>query len=173
MAFTTDEITQLKEMMVATIIETVAPMFEHQTEELGGRMDGLENRMGSLESKMGSLEGRMDGLENRMGSLEGRMDGLENEFHSFKVYVEGRFVDIDHRLRELSQKIDDQTATLQERIENMSEDIDLLSRLAAKLDSDNKAESDFARLTIDHQVPILFRQLQAIAKKAGIDLKTS
>ncbi len=134
------------------VVDTTAPMFEM----VFGRFDGLE--------------GRMDKLEGRMNGLEGRMDGLEKEFQSFKIYVEGRFVDIEQRLRELNQKIDDQTATFQERIENISEDIDLLAKLSTKLEKGTAAEREFAQLTLDHQVPILFRQLQTIAKKAGIKL---
>ena len=138
---TQDDLTLIKQ----AVVDTTAPMFEMVFE-------------------------RFDGLEGRMDRLEGRMDGLENELYSFKISVEGRFVDIDQRLRELGQKIDDQTATLQERIESISEDIDLLAKLTTKLEKGTVAEREFARLTLDHQVPILFRQLQTIAKKAGIKL---
>ncbi len=142
MAFSKDELDQLQNMMVSTIVDVVGPMFVQQTEELGGRID----------------------------RVEGRMDGLETGLADFQAKTEQHFSSIEQRLRELNQKIDDQTATLKDRIENMSEDIDLLAQLATKLDNGTKAERDFAKLTLEHQVPILFRQLQAIAKKAGVKL---
>lgn len=52
MALTKDDIQQIKDV----IIEAVAPMFEYQTEYLGGRIDRLEARMGSIESGMDKSE---------------------------------------------------------------------------------------------------------------------
>lgn len=145
MALSKDDLQQIRDV----VIEVVAPMFEYQTEYLGGRMDGLETRM--------------DGLETRMVGIESRMDKSEKTSETFRHEVNVRF-------RALEEKLDEQTLTIQERIENISEDIDLLFELSRKYEAGTEQEKEFMRLTIERQVPILYRSLETIAKKAGVKL---
>ncbi len=124
------------------VVEVTTPMFEHVIEVLSERMDGLD--------------GRMD-------KLEGRMDGLESELRDFKTETRTRFT-------ALEQKIDDQTLSIKERLDNMNEDIEYLYKLVDILEHGTPAEKQFAKLTIEKQVPLLFRSLKTIAKKAGVEL---
>lgn len=152
MALTKEDI----ELIRQVIVETVAPMFEFQTEELGGRIDKLEARMDSLEHRMESLEHRMDSLENRVGKLE-------KSFENFRY-------EVDQRFRALEEKLDDQTLTIKDHLENIREDIDLLFALVRKYEHGTPEQQEFMKLTVERQVPILYRSLEAIAKKAGVSL---
>jgi len=50
--------------------------------QLGQRMDGLENRMDGLENRMDGLENRMAGLENRMDTIERRLERVEDRLNT-------------------------------------------------------------------------------------------
>lgn len=99
----------------------------------------------------------------RLDGVESRMSGLERDLSDFKSEVRQRF-------EKLEQKIDDQTMTIEDRLKNMNEDIEFLYKLTDMLDHGTPAEKKFAKLTIEKQVPILYRSLEAIAKKAGVQL---
>lgn len=55
----------------------------------------------------------------------------------------------------------------------MEQDITFLYQLVEKLEHGTPAEKKFAKMTIEKQLPIMYRSLQAIAKKAGVELPQS
>ena len=147
MALTKGDLQQIQQV----IVDTVGPMFVHQTEELNGRMDRLENRM--------------DGLESRMDGLESRMDGLEKSLKDFKYDVNQRFI-------ALEEKINNLESSLTERIENLTEDINLLYSLVDRMQHEqiSPGEKAFLKLTVEKQLPIAYRALEKIAHESGIPL---
>ena len=166
MALTKEDI----ELIRQVIVDTVAPMFEFQTEELGGHIDKLEVRMDSLEVRMDSLEARMDSLEARMESLEHRIDSLETRVGKLEKSFENFRYEVDQRFRALEEKLDDQTLTIKDHLENIREDIDLLFALVRKYEHGTPQQKEFMKLTVERQVPILYRSLETVAKKAGVSL---
>ena len=140
MALTKGDLQQIQQV----IVDTVGPMFVHQTEELNGRMDRLENRM--------------DGLESRM-------DGLEKSLKGFKYDVNQRFI-------ALEEKINNLESSLTERIENLTEDINLLYSLVDRMQHEqiSPGEKAFLKLTVEKQLPIAYRALEKIAHESGIPL---
>ncbi len=141
MAFTKEEVKQIGDI----VVEVTTPMFEMVIEKIGG-----------LETRMDGLETRMDGLEIRMSNQERETSDLRSE--------------IRHKFELLEQKLDDQTLTIQERLGYMEQDITYLYQLVDKMEHGTPAEKKFAKMTIEKQLPIMYRSLQAIAKKAGVEL---
>ncbi len=106
---------------------------------------------------------RFGGVDARLDGIDARLDRVEGELRDFKDETRSRFT-------ALEQKLDEQTLTIQERLDNMQEDVEYLYKLADKLENGTPVEKQIARMTIEKQVPLLFRSLEIIAKKAGVPL---
>lgn len=145
MAFTKDEIKQIGNV----VVEVTTPMFDHVIDVLSQRMDGIDSRI--------------DGLENRMEKFDDRVGSLSEELREFKAETRAKFA-------VLEQKLDEQTISIRERLDSVNEDIEYLYKLVDVLEHGTPAEKQFAKLTIEKQVPLLFRSLKTIAKKAGVEL---
>ena len=154
MALTKEDLDQIQQV----IVTTVGPMFEQQAEYFDTRMDSLDTRMDSLDT-------RMDSLDTRMDSLDTRMDSLERELRDFKSSTNTRFA-------KLEQKIDDLTLSVTERLDNLTEDVNLLFSLVEKLQYGSAAEKAFLELSVKRQVPILYHALERIARESGVSLPT-
>lgn len=159
MSLTKDDIAQIRDV----VVDVATPMFEHVIETLGGRIDGVESRLDGVESRLGGVEFRLGNVESRLDGVESRLGGLESEFRSFKAETRSKFSALEERL-------EDQTLTIQERLGHMEHDITFLYKLVDKMEHGTPAEKKFAKLTIEKQVPVMYRSLQAIAKKAGVEL---
>lgn len=159
MSLTKDDIALLRDMMVQTIMEVVGPMFEQQTEDLGGRIDKVEGRMDKLEGRMDKLEGRMDKLENEVHDLQ-------REFRDFKSYMTSR-------LDALDTKVDHLEELYNQRFGYVEEDVTTLYQLVQKLEDGTKEEKVFAEKAIVKHLPAIYRAVTAIAKKYNLDLSNA
>lgn len=104
-------------------------------------------------------------LGARMDSLETRMDSLEHNLEDFKYEVSKRF-------RALEEKVENLDNSLSERLENVIEDVNLLASLVDRMQQEriSPAEKAFLKLTVEKQVPIVYRALEKIAHESGIPL---
>ena len=155
MAFTKEEVTQIGDI----VVEVTTPMFEHVIETLGGRIDRVELRLDGVESELHDLQ-------SEFSNLQSEFSNFQSEFRDLKSETRSKFA-------ALEQKLDDQTLTIQERLGYMEQDITFLYQLVEKLEHGTPAEKKFAKMTIEKQLPIMYRSLQAIAKKAGVELPQS
>lgn len=145
MSLTKDDIALLRDMMVETIVEVAGPMFEQQTEDLGGRID--------------KLEGRMDKLENEVHDLQ-------REFRDFKSYITSR-------LNALDAKVDHLEELYNQRFGYGEEDVTTLYRLVQRLEDGTKEEKVFAEKAIVKHLPAIYRAVTAIAKKYDLALSNA
>lgn len=133
------------DQITRVVVSITAPMFEQVLE----RHDKLDGRMGKVETRMGKQQARID-------SLDVRASMLYLEFRGFKS-------DMPARLKNVQNEIDGQTLSIQDRLANMDEYIELSHKFTNRLESDTPAERYFAKLPLDHQAAILYCSLKSIA----------
>ena len=74
-------------------------------EELGGKIDALDERLVSVERRLGSLESRMNVLESRMRVMENHVASLEEEMReSFKAAV-AHSISIEEQLEKIKANL--------------------------------------------------------------------
>jgi uncharacterized coiled-coil protein SlyX len=127
------------------------------------RFDALESRMDGLESRMDGLESRMDGLESRMDGLESRMSTQEHATKGIREEMRAGFATVNKRIDELEDRFSTQLSELEV-------DVRYLYKLVEGLQKFNNTSKDFTKQTIEQKIITLYKQVQVVAKDAGITL---
>ena len=66
---------------------------ERLTEEIGGRLDGLDTRLSGLDT-------RLDGLDSRVSDLDARLDRVDAQVAVLNAQTSQQINDLDRRVRE-------------------------------------------------------------------------
>ncbi len=53
-----------------------------------GKLDSMDNRLGSLENKVDSMDGRLGSLENKVGSLDSKVGSLDSKVTKNSLDIE-------------------------------------------------------------------------------------
>ncbi len=97
-----------------------------------GKLDSMDNRLGSLGNKVDSMDGRLGSLENKVDSMDGRLGSLENKVDSLDSKVgslDSKVGSLDSKVGSLDSKVgslDSKVGSLDSKVTKNSLDIEVI-----------------------------------------------
>lgn len=126
------------------LLEAIKDIVGESIKPVTGKLDNIENRLGSVENRLDSVETRLDNVENRLDSIDTRLDKVEDAVTGVKLHLENAtdkniltvaegHLDLSRKLDE-ALKIENEKEILKIRLNYLSDEMEQIKNRLTKLE---------------------------------------